>query len=250
MSKSDAQPQAKGEELLRAAGLKKSYFAGKRELPVVKGVDLKISRGEVLMICGPSGAGKSTLLHMLGLLDPPTAGEVIYKGENLISAPPWRQASIRNRQIGFVFQFYHLLPDLDVVENALLPLMIRESFLSWFGVKRRYREKVEKVLVSMGLGERLKHRPSQLSGGERQRVAIARALVNDPEILFCDEPTGNLDTKTAEEILKVLWRIRKEFSQTLVVVTHNRALAEQGTRRLNMIDGKLYRPSERDLPSS
>ncbi len=250
MSKSDAPSQAKGEELVRATGLKKSYFAGKRELPVVKGVNMNISRGEVLMICGPSGAGKSTLLHMLGLLDPPSAGDVFYEGENLTSAPPRRQSSVRNRRIGFVFQFYHLLPDLDVVENTLLPLMIRESTFSWFGARRRYREKVEKVLASMGLGERLKHRPSQLSGGERQRVAIARALINDPEVLFCDEPTGNLDTRTAEEILKVLWRIREEFSQTLVVVTHNRTLAEQGSRRLNMIDGKLYRPSERDLPSS
>jgi len=138
-----------------------------------------------------------------------------------------------------VFQFYHLLPDLDVVENTLLPLMIRESFFSWFSAKRKHREKVEKVLLSMGLGERLKHRPSQLSGGERQRVAIARALVNDPEILFCDEPTGNLDTKTAGEILRVLWKVKEESDQTIVMVTHNTSLAEQGSRRLDMIDGKL-----------
>jgi lipoprotein-releasing system ATP-binding protein len=197
------------------------------------------------MICGPSGVGKSTLLHMLGLLDPPTEGDVYYLGENVTSASPGRKAYIRNRDFGFVFQFYHLLPDLNVVENALLPLMIRESTFSWYPAKRRYREKVEGILANMGLGERLKHRPTQLSGGERQRVAIARALVNDPQVLFCDEPTGNLDTKTAGEILEVLWKVREDFDQTLVIVTHNASLAAKGTRIMNMIDGKLYRPEER-----
>jgi lipoprotein-releasing system ATP-binding protein len=241
MSSTEAKSQA-GKPLLEAEGLAKSYFAGKRELPVVKGVDLSVKPGEVLMICGPSGAGKSTLLHMLGLLDPPTEGEVIYDGEEVTSASASRRAFIRNRRFGFVFQFYHLLPDLNVTENTLLPLMIAESVFSWFPARRRHREKVESVLASMGLGERLKHRPSQLSGGERQRVAIARALVNDPVLLFCDEPTGNLDTKTAGEILEVLWKIKDEFKQTLVVVTHNAELAKQGTRRLNMIDGKLRKP--------
>lgn len=233
---------------LHAAGLKKSYFAGKRELPVIKGVDLSVQAGEVLMICGPSGVGKSTLLHMLGLLDPPSEGNVLYRGENVTMASASRRAYIRNRYIGFVFQFYHLLPDLNVIENTLLPLMVRESTFSWFTTKKRYREKVEDILARMGLAERLRHRPSQLSGGERQRAAIARALVNEPEILFCDEPTGNLDTKTAGEILEVLWKIKEEFNQTLVVVTHNVALAKQGSRRLNMVDGKLYHPDKRELP--
>ncbi len=241
MSRTKAKSQA-GEVLLEAKGLTKSYYAGKRELPVVKGVDLAVKPGEVLVICGPSGAGKSTLLHMLGLLDPPTGGKVFYDGEEVSTASAGRRAFIRNRRFGFVFQFYHLLPDLNVTENTLLPLMITESIFSWYSARRRRREKVEGVLASMGLGERLKHRPSQLSGGERQRAAIARALVNDPVLLFCDEPTGNLDTKTTGEILEVLWRIKDEFKQTLVVVTHNVELAKQGTRRLNMIDGKLYKP--------
>jgi lipoprotein-releasing system ATP-binding protein len=226
--------------VLRAVGLMKSYYAGRRELPVVKGVDLALKRGEVLMICGPSGAGKSTLLHMLGLLDPPTAGEVYYRGEDVTDASPSRKALLRNRDFGFVFQFYHLLPDLDVVENTMLPLMIRESAFSWFGARKRHRRKVEDILAGMGLGERLKHKSSQLSGGERQRVAIARALVNDPEVLFCDEPTGNLDTKTAGEILDVLWKMKEKFDQTLVVVTHNAELAGHGTRQLNMVDGRLH----------
>jgi lipoprotein-releasing system ATP-binding protein len=243
---SSRKPQA-ARELLRASGITKSYFAGKRELTVLKGIDLAVAQGEVLIICGPSGAGKSTLLHILGLLDPPTEGDLLYRGESVILASPRRKAFIRNRKFGFVFQFYHLLPDLNVLENTLLPLMIRESTLSWFPAKRQYREKVENTLISVGLGGRLKHRPSQLSGGERQRAAIARALVTDPELLFCDEPTGNLDTKTAGEILDVLWKAREDFGQTMVMVTHNRELARKGTRRLDMIDGKLYQPGEREL---
>ena len=242
MSKAGNKAEKDSGKLLHAGSLSKSYFAGKRELPVVKGVDITVRPGEVLMICGPSGAGKSTLLHMLGLLDPPTGGEIFYQGENVTDASGSRRAYIRNRRFGFVFQFYHLLPDLNVAENTLLPLMITESTFSWLSARRRHRKKVESVLASMGLGERLKHRPTQLSGGERQRVAIARALVNDPEMLFCDEPTGNLDTKTAGEILDVLWKIKEEFKQTLVIVTHNVELAKQGTRRLNMIDGKLHKP--------
>ncbi len=247
MSKADNAPKTDG-ELLRAEGLKKSYFAGKRELPVIRGVDLALRRGEVLVICGPSGAGKSTLLHMLGLLDPPTSGKVYYKGENVTASASRRKSYLRNNQFGFVFQFYHLLPDLDVLENAILPLMVRESFFSWYPARKKYRGKVREVLAKMGLGERLKHRPSQLSGGERQRVAIARALVTDPEVLFCDEPTGNLDTKTAGEILEVLWKVKEDTRATLIIVTHNVQLAKRGSRRLNMLDGKLYRPDERALP--
>lgn len=246
MSEPAVKPQKGEETLLRAERIVKSYFAGKRELPVLKGIDLTLKTGEVLMICGPSGAGKSTLLHILGLLDPPTTGQVSYKGENITFASAGRKAYIRNMKFGFVFQFYHLLPDLNVFENTCLPLMIRESVLSWFPARGRYREKVETTLASMGLGERMKHRPSQLSGGERQRVAIARALVTDPEVLFCDEPTGNLDTVTAGEILDVLWKIKEDFDQTFIVVTHNRELAAKGTRQLDMIDGKLYHPGERE----
>jgi len=244
MSNRDAMQVEKGAELIVGSGLKKSYWAGKRELPVVKGVDISLRKGEVLMICGPSGVGKSTLLHMLGLLDPPTSGDVVYRGENLTSSSPGRQAAVRNRSIGFVFQFYHLLPDLDVVENTVLPLMVKNSVFSWFSAKRGHREKARRILASMGLGERLTHRPSQLSGGERQRVAIARALVSEPEILFCDEPTGNLDTKTSGEILEVLWKVKEEFDQTFAIVTHNINLAKQGSRHLNMIDGKIYKPEE------
>jgi lipoprotein-releasing system ATP-binding protein len=246
MSNSKAKPEHETVEILRASGISKSYFAGKRELPVLKEIDLTLKSSEVLMICGPSGAGKSTLLHILGLLDPPTGGALLYRGENILSASQGRKAFIRNRKFGFVFQFYHLLPDLNVIENTCLPLMIRESVISWLPARRRYREKVQSTLASMGLSERMKHRPSQLSGGERQRVAIARAIVTDPDVLFCDEPTGNLDTKTAGEILEVLWKIKDDFNQTLIVVTHNKELASKGTRQLDMIDGKLYHPGERE----
>ena len=169
MSKAEAGRKKGGEVLLRASRIGKSYYAGKRELPIIRNVDLTVRPGEVLMICGPSGAGKSTLLHILGLLDPPTAGEVFYRGENVTAAAGARSAFIRNWRLGFVFQFYHLLPDLNVLENTLLPLMIRESIFSWYPARGRYREKAQDVLKSMGLSERLKHRPSQLSGGERQR---------------------------------------------------------------------------------
>lgn len=226
--------------ILKGVGLRRSFYADARELPVLKGVDIEVFRGESLMICGPSGAGKSTLLHLLGLLDEPTKGEIFFNGEEITSASSTRKASIRNRDFGFVFQFYHLLPDLSAAENILLPLMVKCSAFSWHAVKKGYGRKVEEVLNQMGLYERRKHKPNQLSGGERQRVAIARALITDPKIVFCDEPTGNLDTKTAKEIIDVLWKVKEQFKETFIVVTHNRELAQSGSRTLNMLDGRLY----------
>jgi lipoprotein-releasing system ATP-binding protein len=226
--------------ILKGAGLRKSFYADRRELPVLKGVDLEIFRGENLMICGPSGAGKSTLLHLLGLLDEPTTGKIFFSGEEVTSVSASRKANIRNRDFGFVFQFYHLLPDLSAAENVILPLMVKYGVFSWHAVKKSHRQKVEEILKQMGLYERRKHNPNQLSGGERQRVAIARALITDPKIVFCDEPTGNLDTKTAKEIVDVLWRVKEQFKETFVIVTHNKELAQSGSRTLNMLDGKLY----------
>jgi len=226
--------------ILKGAGLHKSFYADARELPVLKGVDIEVLRGENLMICGPSGAGKSTLLHILGLLDEPTSGKVFFHGEEITSVSASRKASVRNKDFGFVFQFYHLLPDLNAAENVLLPLMVKCGVFSWHAVKKGYRQKVEEVLNQMGLYERRKHKPNQLSGGERQRVAIARALITDPKIVFCDEPTGNLDTKTAKEIIDILWKVKEQFKETFVIVTHNREITQSGSRTLNMLDGKLY----------
>jgi lipoprotein-releasing system ATP-binding protein len=227
--------------ILKSASLYKSFYADRRELPVLKGVDIEIFRSENLMICGPSGAGKSTLLHLLGLLDEPSAGKIFFNGEEVTSVSERRKASIRNRDFGFVFQFYHLLPDLNAAENVILPLMVKHGVFSWYAVKKNHKQKVEQILSQMGLYERRKHRPNQLSGGERQRVAIARALITDPKIVFCDEPTGNLDTKTAKEIIDVLWKVKEQFKETFVIVTHNREVAQSGSRILNMLDGKLYK---------
>lgn len=226
--------------ILKGASLYKSFYADRRELPVLKGVDIEVFRGENLMICGPSGAGKSTLLHLLGLLNEPTTGKVFFNGEEVTSASESRKANIRNRDFGFVFQFYHLLPDLSAAENVILPLMVKYGVFSWHAVKKSHRQKVEEILKQMGLYERRKHNPNQLSGGERQRVAIARALITDPKIVFCDEPTGNLDTKTAKEIVDVLWKVKEQFKETFIIVTHNKELAQSGSRTLNMLDGRLY----------
>ncbi|MFH1422118.1 MAG: ABC transporter ATP-binding protein [Planctomycetota bacterium] len=227
--------------ILRGVGIRKSfYYADKRELVVLKGVDIDVFRGENLMICGPSGAGKSTLLHILGLLSEPTGGNIYFNNNEISSISPNKKANLRNEEFGFVFQFYHLLPDMNAAENILLPLMIKNSFLSWQRLKKKYKNKVDAILSQFGLFDRKKHRPNQLSGGERQRIAIARALITDPKIVLCDEPTGNLDTKTAREIVDVLWKVKEEYKETFVIVTHNRELAETGSRVLNMLDGKLF----------
>jgi len=225
--------------LLAARGIRRSFQIGPRKLEVLHGVDLELRRGELLGLMGSSGAGKSTLLHILGLLDPPTQGEVVLDGESAWKLPVERRARLRNKKIGFVFQFYHLLPELNALENVLLPAMIAWSALEYRGRKEELRERAVNLLQSFGLSERLKHRPAQLSGGERQRVAIARALFLDPPILIADEPTGNLDSATGEKVLELLLAEQEKRSLSLLLVTHDERIAHRCRRVVHMTDGRI-----------
>lgn len=219
--------------MIEARGLRKVYKNGVKQLEVLKGVDLKVEKGEVLAVLGPSGAGKSTLLHLLGGLDSPTAGEVTIEGAEIFSLNDADRARLRNEKIGFVFQFYHLLPEFDALENVLLPLLIKG------GGPKGQREKGIELLKLVGLEGRMGHKPGELSGGEQQRVAIARALVNEPELLLCDEPTGNLDSDTGKNIIEILWELNKKRKMTLIVVTHDAEIAKSAGRVLHIRDGKI-----------
>jgi len=232
-------PDAAAEVVLRARGLVKEFRTGDTTLQVLKGVDVEVRRGELLAFVGPSGAGKSTLLHCLGFLDRPTAGDVTYREHRAAGLPDARLAEIRNRHFGFVFQFYHLLPDLTALENALLPLMIRYGVGAWLGAGPAARERVRALLERLGLGHRLHHRPGQLSGGERQRVAIARALVNEPDVVLCDEPTGNLDQATSLQIQELLVGLHRDEGRTLVIVTHDEGVARRADRIIHLVDGRI-----------
>lgn len=223
--------------LINAKNLIKDYRIGKSTLRVLNGVDLEIYMGEILIIIGPSGAGKSTLMHILGLLDTPTTGQVIYRGENLNRLSSRQQAERRNRHFGFVFQFYHLLPDFTALENVMMPRLISRGAPSHNS--KANSEKAMEILSEVGLKERMSHRPDQLSGGERQRVAFARALVNEPEVLFCDEPTGNLDTKNAREIQDLILKLNALNNQTFIIVTHDENFARLGKRRVRIVDGRI-----------
>jgi lipoprotein-releasing system ATP-binding protein len=220
--------------LLTAKSLRKSFFSGKDKVDAVKGVDMVVKKGEALFILGPSGAGKSTLLHVMGGLERPDNGEVVLDGESIYKLPDKRQAVIRNEKIGFVFQFYHLLPEFTAVENVMLPGLIRPKSDSG-----AVRSRAEDLLAKVGLSNRLKHRPGEMSGGEQQRVAIARALINSPVVLFCDEPTGNLDSKNGEAMYDLIFGINREECLTLVVVTHQKEFSRRANRCLAIKDGLL-----------
>lgn len=215
---------------LRAKGLQQTYDLGGTHLEVLQGVDLDVTRGEVIFLRGASGAGKSTLLYILAGLEHPRAGTVEFEGVQLFALGGDRQAQLRNRRMGFVFQSYFLLPELTALENVLLPAMLGSS---------RSEQKARSLLDRVGLSDRLDHLPSQLSGGEQQRVAIARALVNDPSILFADEPTGNLDAKTGAGIIQLLLELARQEGRTMVAVTHDPALASLGDRQLYLEGGLL-----------
>jgi putative ABC transport system ATP-binding protein/lipoprotein-releasing system ATP-binding protein len=215
---------------LTARGLRQTYELGAERLEILKGVDLEVSRGEVLFLRGASGAGKSTLLYILAALEHPLGGSVEFEGEQLLELGRDRLASLRNRRMGFIFQSYHLLPELTALENVLLPSMLGGS---------RREERARSLLDRVGLSGRLDHLPSQLSGGEQQRVAIARSLANDPGILFADEPTGNLDASTGAGIIDLLLGLAREDGRTLVAVTHDAALAALGDRQLFLREGRL-----------
>ena len=233
--------------LLRARGVTKSYKVGGGKLDVLQGVDLDVHDGEILAILGTSGCGKSTLLHVLGWLDRVDEGEIVYDGLDHAKLPAGVRAHHRNRTMGFVFQFYHLLGELSALENVLVPAMIRYRPRAYRAKKRELMVRAKALLAVVGLGHRMTHRPNQLSGGERQRVAIARALMNQPRFLLCDEPTGNLDGRTAEDIRALLWDLNRRSNQTMVVVTHDAKLAAQAHRIIHLTDGRIGRGEEAAL---
>lgn len=215
--------------VIKGSNIHKSYGS----LHVLKGVDLHIKKAEVVSIVGKSGAGKSTLLHILGTLDRPDNGSIIINNQDISKLGTKDLANFRNQNIGFVFQFHHLLPEFTAIENVCIPGFISKQ------PEKQIREKAAQLLDYLGLSDRLTHKPSELSGGEQQRVAVARALVNDPAIIFADEPSGNLDSNSSLELHQLLFRLRDDFQQTFVIVTHNEELASMSDCRLQMEDGKL-----------
>jgi lipoprotein-releasing system ATP-binding protein len=235
-----ATPQAPGPNvILECKGLSRDFKSGDTTLHVLREVDFQLMEGETASIVGASGAGKSTLLHLLGLLDTPTAGEIFYRGRNLTRLGEEPAARVRNREFGFVFQSFHLLPDFTALENVMMPARIGAGSLQWMREADASRARAVDLLRRVGLGERLTHVPSRLSGGERQRVALARALVNEPAIVFCDEPTGNLDTRTADEIFVLIEQFNKDMGKTFLIVTHDEHIARRAQRHLSMIDGRF-----------
>jgi ABC-type lipoprotein export system ATPase subunit len=219
--------------LLSARGLRKSYVLGKRTLEVLRGVDVEIARGDFVALRGASGTGKSTLLHLLGGLDTPNAGEIFFDGQNVSNFSDGQLTHFRNRRVGFVFQSYHLLPELTALENVCLPARVAR-----IGVDSAVR-RAEQLLTRVGLQGRLDHKPSELSGGEQQRVAIARALINEPELLLADEPTGNLDSHTGSEIIELLKSLQPEKQMTLVIATHDGKVAASAPRVIELVDGQI-----------
>ncbi|MBI3312049.1 MAG: ABC transporter ATP-binding protein [Candidatus Omnitrophica bacterium] len=221
--------------LVEGIGLRKAYWIGAQSLEILRGVELGVHAGDVAAIVGPSGAGKSTLLHLLGGLDRPTSGEVRFEGKDLNRLGDREISRVRNRSFGFVFQFYHLIPELTALENVALPA--RMSAARRGGL---IREEARHLLEKVGLIGRAHHLPTELSGGEQQRVAIARALINRPQVLFCDEPTGNLDSRTGADILELLLRVNREQGTALVMVTHEPAITKAAKKVYSLKDGQLW----------
>jgi lipoprotein-releasing system ATP-binding protein len=220
-------------KLLIVRNLSKTYTNGPQEVKVLKGIDLEINQGEVAVIIGPSGVGKSTLLHLVGGLDKPSAGEIIIEDRDIFTLNDEERALFRNRSIGFVFQFHHLLPEFTAMENVMIPVMIHQKDLRFSESEAR------RLLAEVGLNERLHHKPSQLSGGEQQRVAVARALVNKPSLVLADEPTGNLDKHNSEALYRLILNLNKKFNQTFLIVTHNEMMARQADRVIELEDGRI-----------
>lgn len=215
--------------MIQAKNIHKSYG----QLEVLKGVDLHIQKGEIVAIVGKSGAGKSTLLHIMGTLDEADSGQLEINDTDVSRLNGKKLARFRNQNIGFVFQFHHLLPEFNAVENVTIPALIRG------GKEKEMTERAKELLNYLGLGERLDHKPTQLSGGEQQRVAMARALINEPAVVLADEPSGNLDSNSSQELHQMLFKLRDDFQQTFVIVTHNEELANMSDRKLQMVDGRI-----------
>jgi len=212
------------------------------EIKALDGVDLNIKRGEFLSIIGPSGSGKSTLLNQIGILDTPTSGTILLNGADVTKMSDKKRSRTRNKELGFIFQYHHLLPDFNALENVMMPLLIS-------GIKSsQAREIASKVLDEVGLGDRMKHRPNQLSGGQNQRVAIARALANKPSIVIGDEPTGNLDSKASDSIYELLRKLNREHEQTFILVTHDEQMAAKTDRVIRLVDGKIVEDLRDGVP--
>ena len=222
-------------ELIRVEQLFKSYGNGTKQIEVLKGIDLSFYQGERVSIVGASGVGKTTLLHILGALDHPTTGTVLFEGRDIFTLNEKELALFRNRQIGFVFQLHHLLPEFNALENTMMPCLIQGMS------KKEGYSRAEAILSQVGLRDRLSHKPGELSGGEQQRVAVARALVLEPKVLLADEPTGNLDTQTGESVFDLLQELNEVRGVTLIVVTHNLELASRMSRQIHLVDGKTVK---------
>lgn len=235
---------------LTTENLQKSYHKHRIDIPVLQGVDLTVPRGAFVSVVGTSGSGKSTLLHLLGTLDKPDAGKIMLHGKRIDNLPSSERDQLRNRTFGYIFQFYHLLPEFSVLENVSMPGMIKHSVLSWLGNRRALRKAAQEMLDRVGLSHRLRHKPRELSGGEMQRAAIARALITHPEILLADEPTGNLDADTGGEVLRLLLELNQQDGLTIVMVTHNKEMANQTGTVLHMQRGKLIPAPEAGQPAS
>jgi lipoprotein-releasing system ATP-binding protein len=241
---SDRVPTPNAPPLLEAEGLHKTYRIGPRQLHVLRGVSLSIQRGEFVALRGASGAGKSTLLHLLGGLDMPNQGSIIYDGHLNLARAPGELAPWRNRRVGLIFQAYHLLPELDALENVCLPARIGRSLQP--AAEKHARD----LLARVGLADRVEHKPYELSGGEQQRVAIARALINSPELILADEPTGNLDSHTGEGIIDLLCQLRAERSATLLIATHDSRVAARAPRVIELEDGRIRSNPNEPVPAS
>jgi lipoprotein-releasing system ATP-binding protein len=230
--------------LLTATDLHKTYRKNADQVKVLRGLDLEIEAGEFVCVVGASGSGKSTMLHLLGTLDRPDKGQIYLDGDRIDNQPSENRDQLRNQTFGFIFQFYHLLPELNTLENVLVPHMIAHSLWSWIGQRRTLRHRGEELLERVGLSHRLRHRPRELSGGEMQRAAIARALVNRPRILLADEPTGNLDADNGQEIIRLLRDWNHTENLTIIMVTHNLDLVAGTDRVVRLVDGRVQESTE------
>ncbi len=224
-------------EILSARNISKTYQLGKQAIPVLRGINLCVEEGEMVALLGQSGAGKSTLLYLLGLLDRPSSGSIQFDGTDISNLSANQRAALRHSEIGFVFQFYHLIPELTALQNVKLGLMMLKKPFTYLRERKAIQERAVNLLTEVGLANRMGHRPNELSGGERQRVAIARALISQPRIILADEPTGNLDSETAEDVLEIIFRLNRENNIAFVLVTHNEDLAKRCDRTVHLKDG-------------
>lgn len=225
--------------IISAKAIQKTYTTGEHKVRVLRGAGLTATEGEFISVIGQSGSGKSTILHVIGLLDSPDVGEVLYEGKRIDNLSESARDLLRNRVFGFIFQFYHLLPELSLLENVMAPQMIRHSMWSYWKHRREIKQQALELLDEVGLSHRIKHRPSELSGGELQRGAIARALITKPRILLADEPTGNLDAETGAEIMSLLKKLNEDSNLTIVMVTHDEAIANQAHRIVRLKEGRI-----------